>query len=153
MPRATRPPCPAGTGAGTGCGGRSRIRQPEPATGSPVGDFGTRHHPTHTERFARALAAAANQAAQPATNLRPAELAPIHDDSARRIVGGQRDRDLVAQHDADAVLAQLAAEMGEHLMAVLQLDFEIARRQDLDHAALEFYVFFSTHRGGTEVTR
>jgi hypothetical protein len=38
-------------------------------------------------------------------------------------------------------------------MAILQLDLEIARWQNLDHAPLEFYVFFSTHRGGTEVTR
>ena len=80
-------------------------------------------------------------------------LASIHDDAAGRIVRGQRNRDLVAEHDADAVLAQFATKMGENLMAVLKLDLEIARWQDLDHAPLEFYVFFSTHRGGTEVTR
>jgi hypothetical protein len=51
------------------------------------------------------------------------------------------------------VFAQFAPKMGEDLVAVLQLDLEIARWQDLDHAALEFYVFFSTHRGGREVTR
>jgi hypothetical protein len=31
-------------------------------------------------------------------------------------------------------------------VAILQLNPEIARRQDLNHAALEFYVFFSSHR-------
>jgi len=112
-------------------GARSRIRQAEPATGP----------------------AAVNPAVQPATNLREAVLAAIDDDAAGRIVRSQRDRDLVAEHDANAVLAQLAAKMGEDLVAILQLDLEIARWQDLDHAALEFYVFFSTHRGGTEVTR
>jgi hypothetical protein len=38
-------------------------------------------------------------------------------------------------------------------VTILQLDLEVARRQDLDHAALEFYVLFATHRGGREVTR
>jgi hypothetical protein len=51
------------------------------------------------------------------------------------------------------MLAQLAPKMGENLVAVLKLNLEIARWQDLDHSSLEFYVFFSTHRGGTEVTR
>src|ERR1043165_1535947 len=36
--------------------------------------------------------------------------------------------------------------MGEHLMAVFQLDTEISRGQHLDHAALELYVLLSTHR-------
>jgi len=58
---------------------------------------------------------------------------------------------LVAEHDADAVLAQLAAKMSEDLVAILQLDLEIARWQDFDHAALEFYVFFSTIVAGQKL--
>jgi hypothetical protein len=77
------------------------------------------------------------------------ELTAVDYDSARRVVRGQRHRHLVTEHDADAVLAQLATEMSKDLMAVLQLDLEIARRQNLDHAALEFYVFFSTHLART----
>src|SRR4051812_40757149 len=44
------------------------------------------------------------------------------------------------------MLAQLAAEMGEHLMAVLELDAEVPRREHLYDAPLELYVLFSTHR-------
>src|ERR1039457_3509396 len=33
-------------------------------------------------------------------------------------------------------------------MAVFELDPEVARGQDFDHAALKLYVFFSTHWGG-----
>jgi hypothetical protein len=35
--------------------------------------------------------------------------------------------------------------MREHLVAVLELDLEVARGQHLDHPALEFYVLFSAH--------
>ena len=42
-----------------------------------------------------------------------ARLAAVNNNPARRVIRGERDRDLVAQHDADAVLAQLAAEVRE----------------------------------------
>src|SRR5262249_52622000 len=53
---------------------------------------------------------------------------------------------LVAENHANAVLAQLAAQMGEHLMAVLELDAKISSGQHLDDAPLEFYVLLTTHR-------
>jgi hypothetical protein len=50
------------------------------------------------------------------------------------------------------VLAELSAEVREHLVPVLQLDPEIARGQDLDDSPLELYMLFSTH-GGANLTR
>jgi cardiolipin synthase len=44
------------------------------------------------------------------------------------------------------VLPELSAEMGEHLVAVLELDAKISRRQDLDDAPLKLYMLLSTHR-------
>ena len=60
---------------------------------------------------------------------RAARLAAINDDAAGRIIRREGDRHLVAENHANAVLAQLAAEVGEHLVAVLELDAEISRRQ------------------------
>src|SRR4029077_3537439 len=73
-------------------------------------------------------------------------LAAINDDAASRIIGRQGDGHLVAENHANAMLAQLSAEMGEHLMAVLELDAEISRGEHFDHAPLKLYVLFSTHR-------
>jgi cardiolipin synthase len=50
------------------------------------------------------------------------------------------------------VLAQLAAEMREDLVPVLELDAKIARRQHLDDAPLKLYMLFAAH-GGTDLTR
>src|SRR4051812_46667965 len=71
--------------------------------------------------------------------------AAVDDDTAGGIVRGEGHGDLVPEHHADAVLAQLASEMGQDLVTVLQLDLEIACRQDLDDAALKFYVLFAAH--------
>jgi hypothetical protein len=46
------------------------------------------------------------------------------------------------------VLAQLAAEVSEDLMAVFQLDAKISRGQHLDDAALELYVLLRPIGGG-----
>src|SRR5687767_511122 len=80
------------------------------------------------------------QAARPAptSSAAPSRALPaIDDDASRRVIRRERNRDLVAKDDTDAVLAQLAAEMGEHLVAVLELDAEITRREDFDDAALK----------------
>src|SRR4051794_8412979 len=73
-------------------------------------------------------------------------LAAINDDTAARIIGREGDRDLVAENHADAMLAQLAAEVGQDLVPVFQLDPEVSGWQHFDHAALELYVLLSTHR-------
>ena len=73
--------------------------------------------------------------------------AAVDDDSARRIVRRQRHRNLIAEHDTDAVLAQLAPEVSQHLVSIFELDTKVAGGQHFDHAALKLYVFFSSHRG------
>src|SRR3954471_16599836 len=60
-----------------------------------------------------------------------ARLTAINDDAASRIIGRQGDRHLVAENHANAMFAQFSTEMGEHLMAVLELDAEISRREHL----------------------
>src|ERR1019366_1881245 len=73
--------------------------------------------------------------------------AAIDDNPARRIVRRQRHRHLVAEHDTDAVLAQLSPEVSQHLVSIFELDTKVAGGQHFDHAALKLYVFFSSHRG------
>jgi hypothetical protein len=72
----------------------------------------------------------------------------VDDDSAGGIVRRQRDSDLVAKDDADAVLAQLAPEVSQDLMAILKLDAKVSSRQDLDDSPLKLYMLFSTHFAG-----
>jgi hypothetical protein len=79
-------------------------------------------------------------------------LAAVDNNSARRVIRGERHRDLVAEDDADAVLAELPAEVRENLMLVLELDAKIARRQHLDDAPLKLDMLFSAH-GGADLTR
>jgi hypothetical protein len=71
--------------------------------------------------------------------------AAVDDDPARRIVRRQGDRDLISQHHTDAVLAQLASEMREDLVTILDLNAEVTRGKDFNDASLELYVLFSTH--------
>src|SRR3954451_20269865 len=53
-------------------------------------------------------------------------LTAVDDNAARGVIGRERHGDLIAQNDADSVLAELAPEVGEHLMAVLELDSKIS---------------------------
>lgn len=64
-------------------------------------------------------------------------LVPVHDASAREIVRRQLDDHTVLGQDADVVLAHLAGDVGENLMAVGQLDAECSVRQSLDHGSLD----------------
>jgi hypothetical protein len=82
----------------------------------------------------------------------PRLLAAVDDDSARRVIRGQRHGDLVTEDDTDAVLPELAAEVRQDLVPVLELDAEISRRQHLDDAPLKFYMLFAAH-GGANLTR
>ena len=79
-------------------------------------------------------------------------LAAIDHNPAGRIIRGERDGDLVTEDDADAVLAQLAPEVREDLVPVLELDAKIARRQHLDDASLKLYMLFAA-QGGANLTR
>ena len=50
------------------------------------------------------------------------------------------------------MLAQLAAEVREDLVSVLELDAEIAGGQHLDDTSLKLYMLFAAH-GGADLTR
>jgi len=60
------------------------------------------------------------------------------------VVGGHFDVDLVADADADEILAHLAGDVGEDLMAVGQGHAKHGPRQDLGDLAVQFdWLFFS----------
>src|SRR5689334_15629648 len=61
------------------------------------------------------------------------------------VVGRHLDRDLVAGQHADAVLAHLAAGVGDDVVAVLELDAEAAVGIDVDDDALGFEQSFFRH--------
>jgi hypothetical protein len=82
----------------------------------------------------------------------PRVLPAVDNNPARRIIRGERHGDLVTENDADAVLAELAAEVRQYLVPVLELDAEVSRRQYLDDASLKLYMLFATH-GGANLTR
>jgi hypothetical protein len=54
-----------------------------------------------------------------------------------RVVRRDGDGDAVTEHDADAVAAHLAGQLGQHFVTVLQLDAEVATLGDQDDFALE----------------
>lgn len=58
------------------------------------------------------------------------------------VVGGHLDIDLVADADADEVLAHFAGDVGENLVAVGQRDTKHGARQDLGHRPRDFDWFF-----------
>src|SRR5688572_10410050 len=69
------------------------------------------------------------------------------DAPARHVVRRHLEADAVAGEDADAVLAHLAAGIGEHAGAVGQLDPELGIRQDfLDRAFHLDHLFFAQAR-------
>mgnify|MGYP003340292131 CR=1 FL=1 len=64
-------------------------------------------------------------------------LVPVHDATAGEVIWRQFHDDAVVEEDADVVLPHLAADVGEHLVSVLQLNAEHRIGQRLDHAALD----------------
>src|ERR1700730_9702812 len=64
-------------------------------------------------------------------------LVPVHDAAPGQVVGRQLHHHPVLGQDADVVLPHLAADVSEHLVAVLQLNAEHRIGQGLDHAALD----------------
>ena len=61
------------------------------------------------------------------------------------VVGGHLDAHLVADADADEVLAHLAGNVGEDLVAVGQGDAKHRPRQYLRHRATQLNWFFFGH--------
>src|SRR5687768_4029672 len=72
-------------------------------------------------------------------------LEPVSDAAAREVVRRQLDLHAVAGQDADEVHAHLAAHVGEHAMAALQLHSEHRVRQRLHHRALHLDRVFFGH--------
>ena len=73
-------------------------------------------------------------------------LEPVGDPTAGQVVRRQLDADSVTGQDADEVHAQLAADVGEHPMAVLQLDREHGVRERLDDRSFDFDRISLGHR-------
>src|SRR5688572_6284246 len=65
-------------------------------------------------------------------------LEPVRDPAAGQVVGRQLHADAVSRQDADEVHPKLAADVGEHAMAVLELDREHRVRERLDDRSLDF---------------
>jgi hypothetical protein len=61
----------------------------------------------------------------------------IDDEAAGRIVRRDRDGDPVTEHHADPVAADLARELGQHLVAVVELDPKVTAFRDQDDLAVE----------------
>src|SRR3984957_8867473 len=66
-------------------------------------------------------------------------LVAVHNAAPGQVVGRQLHHHPVLGQDADVVLPHLAADVGKHLVAVLQLNAEHRIGQRLDHAALDLY--------------
>ena len=76
----------------------------------------------------------------------PDILEAVGDPAAGQVVGRQLDADAVAGQDPDEVHPELAADVGQDAMAVLQLDREHGVRQRLDDRALDFDRILLGHR-------
>src|SRR5579872_4901673 len=67
----------------------------------------------------------------------PGSLVAVGDATTAQVVGGDLHLHTVTGEDADAVHAHLSRAVGEHLVAVLELDPEHGVGERLDHRALE----------------
>src|SRR5690606_16961206 len=75
-------------------------------------------------------------------------LVAVGDPTAGEVVGGQLHLDAIAGEDADVVHAHLSRDVGQHLVAVLELDPEHGVRERLDDRSLENdRVFFGLSQG------
>src|SRR4051794_31207746 len=73
-------------------------------------------------------------------------LVPVDDPTAGQVVRRELDDDPVLGEDADVVLPHLAADVGEDLVPVAQLDPEHRVRESLDDGAFDLdYAFFLRH--------
>src|SRR5438105_6870537 len=84
-------------------------------------------------------------------------LGAVGDEAPLEVVGGDADGHAVAGDHADAVLAHLPVEPGEHLVVLPALHLVVAARQHLGHDSLQLDQVFLAHplsrlgpRGGPE---
>ena len=73
-------------------------------------------------------------------------LESVRDPASSQVVRRQLDADAVTGQDADEVHAQLAADVGEHPVTVLQLDREHGVRKRLDDRSFDFDRIALGHR-------
>src|SRR3954467_12391008 len=64
-------------------------------------------------------------------------LVPVGDPASAEVVRGQLHLDAIPRQDADVVHAHLSGDVGQYLVAVLELDPEHGVRQRLDDRPLE----------------
>ena len=64
-------------------------------------------------------------------------LVPVGDPTSAEVVGGELHLDAVPGQDADVVHAHLPGDVGQHLVAVLELDPEHGVRERLDDRPFE----------------
>jgi hypothetical protein len=86
---------------------------------------------------------------QPSANLEGEEAASfiaIHDTAAVQVVGRKLDRDLVTRQDANEVLAHLSRDMRQHLVLVLQFNFEHGIGQRFNDRGHDFNRVLFAHR-------
>src|SRR6516162_5640682 len=76
----------------------------------------------------------------------------IDDEAARRVVRRDRDSHAVTEDDADAMAAHLAGELGEDLVAVVELDAKVAAFRDQHDLAIEMNQLFLGHSGALSST-
>ena len=72
-------------------------------------------------------------------------LVSVNDAAASQVVGGKLHHHAVVRQDPDVVLPHLAADVGEYLVAVLQLNAEHRIGQGFDNAALHLDGAFFGH--------
>src|SRR3954453_2621951 len=73
-------------------------------------------------------------------------LESVGDATPAEVVGGELHPDPVTGQDPDEVHPELAADMGEDVMAVLELDPERRVREGLQHRAFDFDRVLLRHR-------
>src|SRR3954463_14349917 len=69
-------------------------------------------------------------------------LVPVDEPAPGEVVRRELDHEVVLGEDPDVVLAHLAADVGEDLVAVAQLDPEPRGRESLDDGALDLHHTF-----------
>ena len=73
-------------------------------------------------------------------------LEAVRDAPAIQVVDGQLYRDLIAREDLDVVHTHLPRNVGQDLVAVLELDLEHRVWKGLNHLSILFYCYLFRHK-------
>ncbi len=69
-------------------------------------------------------------------------LGAVDDPTAGKIVGRHLHANMVAQQDADVILAHPAGQVRQNVHPIFKLDSELSARQRLDHYTVHFDLIF-----------